>query len=90
MMFWYGNGMSGWGYGLMTVGMVVFWALLIGGFIALIRYTTAGSDTSAKTTLSGPTPQQILAERYARGEIDHEEYTQRLKMLESGPSSFTA
>ncbi|WP_440972379.1 SHOCT domain-containing protein [Nocardia seriolae] len=88
-MFWYGNGMSGWGYALMTVGMVVFWALVIGGFVALIRSTTTGSDTGVKP-LSGPTPQQILAERYARGEIDHEEYAQRLKILESGPSGFTA
>jgi putative membrane protein len=31
MMWWYGSGMSGWGYAVMTLGMVVFWALVIVG-----------------------------------------------------------
>jgi hypothetical protein len=28
-----------------------------------------------------PTPQQLLADRFARGEIDEEEYTRRLEVL---------
>ncbi len=31
MMYWYGSGMSGWGYALMTVSMVLFWGAVIFG-----------------------------------------------------------
>jgi putative membrane protein len=81
MMFWYGNGMSGWGYGLMTGGMIVFWVLVFGGIVALVRYAGSGSSQPTPTSHAGPTPQQVLADRYARGEIDDEEYQRRLKIL---------
>ncbi len=81
MMFWYGNGMSGWGYALMTVSTVVFWALVIAGVVALVRYL--GRDT--QPTLTAPpqrhTPEQVLAERFARGDIDEEEYRRRRDIL---------
>jgi putative membrane protein len=32
---------------------------------------------------SEPSPQQVLAERYARGEIDDEEYARRRAVLDS-------
>jgi len=38
-MWWYGPGMNGWGYGLMTVSMVLFWALIILGFDNPALYT---------------------------------------------------
>ncbi|WP_210743196.1 SHOCT domain-containing protein [Nocardia cerradoensis] len=31
---------------------------------------------------AGPSPQQIRAERFARGEIDDEEYTRRMRALD--------
>lgn len=77
MMWWYGPGMSGWGYALMTVSMVLFWALIIFGAIALVRYLARGDRAVA----SRPTPEQLLAERFARGEIDEHEYDQRLDTL---------
>jgi putative membrane protein len=82
MMFWYGNGMSGWGYALMTVSMVLFWALVIAGVIALVRYF--GRDTQPALTSPPPqrhTPEQVLAERFARGDIDEQEYRRRLDTL---------
>ncbi|WP_019926520.1 SHOCT domain-containing protein [Nocardia sp. BMG111209] len=89
MMFWYGHDMSGWGYGLMTIGMVVFWVLVIGGFAALVRYT-AGPVPGNGPSHSGPTPQQVLADRYARGEIDDEEYVRRLDTLNARMSPSTS
>nr|WP_280478666.1 SHOCT domain-containing protein [Nocardia asiatica] len=86
MMFWYGNGMTGWGYGLMAIGMVIFWVLVIAGIVTLVRYTAAPS-LGRPTVPHGPTPQQVLADRYARGEIDDEEYTRRLKTLDSATST---
>jgi putative membrane protein len=81
MMWWYGPGMNAWGYGLMTVSMVLFWALVIFAVVALIRYVgRRDRETGAR-----PTPEDLLAERYARGEIDEDEYHQRLQVLTHGP-----
>ena len=81
-MWWYGPGMNGWGYGLMTVSMVLFWALIIFGMVALIRYLgRAGQVATVR-----PTPQQLLNERFARGEIDEDEYRRRLDVMAAGTS----
>lgn len=79
MMFWYGDGMGGWGYLLMTVSMIVFWAAVIVGVVLVTRYlarTPAGHPTAPH-----PTAEQFLAERFARGEIDEQEYRNRLAVL---------
>ncbi|MEV8060595.1 MULTISPECIES: SHOCT domain-containing protein [Streptomyces] len=89
-MFWYGHGMNGWGWFAMSISMVVFWALIIAiGVLlyrALARPAPPGSGPTAwhKTPPSG-SPEQILAERYARGEIDEEEYHRRLATLRGSP-----
>jgi putative membrane protein len=77
MMWWFGPGMTAWGYGLMTVSMVLFWALVIFGVVALVRYLSRNDRASA----APPTPEELLAERFARGEIDEEEYRGRLDVL---------
>ncbi len=81
MMWWYGNGngngMDGWGYTLMTVSMVLFWGLVIYGVIATVRYL----GRQDRSVVAGPTAEQVLAERFARGEVDEQEYRQRLDAL---------
>jgi putative membrane protein len=79
MMYW-GNGMGGWGMVLMTVSSLLFWGLVIAGIVALVRYAGRGAQVAAPTG-PRPAPQQVLAERFARGEIDEEEYTRRLQVL---------
>jgi putative membrane protein len=82
---WYGDGMGGWGFALMIVSAVVFWGVLIAGGIALFRYLnrTAVNVGSGETR---PAPEQVLAERFARGEVDEEEYRRRLDTLrDAGP-----
>ncbi|WP_043735016.1 SHOCT domain-containing protein [Nocardia asiatica] len=82
MMFWYGDdGMSGWGYGLMTVGMVLFWALVIAGVILTVRYLAQPSAPAGGAPIVRPSAEQVLAERFARGEIDADEYHRRLATL---------
>jgi putative membrane protein len=81
MMFWYGNGMSTWGYALMTIGMVVFWTLVIVGIVALIRYLGHPSEPPEYRRDDGTTPERLLAERFALGEIDQNEYRARLDVL---------
>ena len=68
MMWWYGPGMNGWGYGLMTISVVLFWALIIFGIVALIRYIGRAGQVSTDR----PTPRRLLDERFARGEIDED------------------
>jgi putative membrane protein len=77
MMWWYGSPMGGWGALFMTITTVLFWGLIILGVIALFRYVNRGD----RPTMSGFTPEQVLAERFARGEIDEQEYRQRLDTL---------
>ncbi|WP_051030357.1 SHOCT domain-containing protein [Nocardia arizonensis] len=80
MMYWSDTDMSGWGYALMSVNMIVFWALLVVGGVALFRY--AGRARPVDDYSAGrPTSEQLLAERFARGEIDHQEYRDRVRTL---------
>jgi putative membrane protein len=80
MMMYWGNGMGGWGYVLMTVSMLLFWGLLIAGVVLLVRYV-GGDRRQPPSTIAGPDPRSLLAERFARGEINEDEYRQRLKVL---------
>lgn len=93
-MYWYGNGMSGWGYGLMTLSMILFWGLVIYGIVLLVRYL--GRDGARAGRPAEPPrppeprpaePERLLAERFARGEIDQEEYQQRLAVLHGSQPS---
>ncbi len=85
MMMWYGDGMTGWGYVLMTVGMVAFWALVIVGIVMLVRASTPRPTPPPPpaAAVSTPTAEEIVAMRFARGEIDEDEYRQRLNALHS-------
>ena len=80
MMFWYDHDLGGWGYAGMAIGMVLFWALVIGGIFALVRYAS-GDQRSGYTTPSEPGAQQLLAMRFARGEINEAEYREKLAVL---------
>ena len=90
MTYWYGDHMSGWGYGLGIAGMVLFWGLLLVAVVAAVRYLGRGRQEripqEPPAAGSGPPEaEQVLAERFARGEIDADEYRQRLDILrESG------
>ncbi|MER5911381.1 SHOCT domain-containing protein [Streptomyces sp. NPDC001982] len=85
MMFWYGHDMSGWGWFGASLGMIVFWALIITVLVLLFRglgrSMPGGSrDVASRTT---PSAEELLAERFARGEIDEDEYQRRLRVLRS-------
>ncbi|KDE97106.1 conserved hypothetical protein [uncultured Mycobacterium sp.] len=82
-MMWYGG--DGWGWGgwiLMTVGMVAFWALVITAIVFAVRFVADSRHTSTRPPVSGPMrAEDLLHERFARGEIDGEEYRQRMALL---------
>ena len=55
-------------------GMFIFWLLLLVILIAVVRGLGGVFNCEQQTTTN--TPQEILRERYARGEISQEEYQQ--------------
>lgn len=79
-------GCTGAGMGLWApLGAVIslgFWALLIGGGLMLARRSGLLDRTSGAA--------KTLAERYAAGDIDDDEYKQRLDTLNSRPDSVRA
>ncbi|TDD40856.1 SHOCT domain-containing protein [Saccharopolyspora elongata] len=77
MHYWDGYGAGVWGFAMMTVSMVLFWALIIVAIVALVRYL-GRTGRAEKGTGSA---EEILAERFARGDIDEEEYRRRLQAL---------
>ncbi|MFF7647522.1 SHOCT domain-containing protein [Streptomyces canus] len=89
MMFWYGHGVSGWGWFAVSAGMIVFWALIITLAVMLFRYLNSPREDTHAHTTAASTPEDILRKRLARGEIDEEEYRHRLSTLHAGPLSKT-
>ena len=73
-MIWYDHdwGWNWWAWALMWLGMLLFWGLAIWGIALLVR---------GGRRLDDAPPERVLAERYARGEIDEEEYRRRLDVL---------
>jgi len=76
----YGDGGVGWGGWIAMVAMmVVFWGAIAWVIVTLIRRPSSGAPGPAERAPSPPL--QILDERYARGEIDDEEYQRRRAVL---------
>lgn len=80
MMGWGGQGYGMGGFGGIT--MILFWGLIIIGIFLVIKYLTSGQSSNAPPPERDPL--QILKERYARGEIDTQEFEERKKMLGDG------
>ncbi len=71
------GGMMGGMMGPMMLGMLLFWTLVIVALVLLVRLLWGrrpGSTSEAVT---------ILQERFARGEMDREEYQERLGTLQA-------
>lgn len=69
---------TGWmGFG--GIWMLLFWALVILGVIAFVKYLWGGPQGDQTRHMDSL---QILEERYARGEIDREEFEQRKRDLD--------
>ena len=82
MMWWDDSGWNASQWILMSLMMLIFW----GGLIALVVWVV--QSLRRGTTMPTPAPprggaEDILAERFARGEIDHAEYMQRMSALRS-------
>jgi putative membrane protein len=93
-MFWFGPHIGGWGWAV-GLGSLFFWMLVAVAIVALVRsvarqrppyqgYAEGAGPYGAQPGPGsgyGTPPEQILAERFARGEIDEDEFHQRMAAL---------
>jgi putative membrane protein len=87
MMDWYDHGGLGWGgWLLMAMMMLIVWSAIVVGAIALWRYGRRDSNMqpAEPRPLALPDARQLLDERFARGELDPDDYTRRRDLLASG------
>lgn len=75
---WWSDGVGWAGWIVMTLAMVAFWGLVIWGVAAIFRGLR---DDDATSPPHEHDPQRILDERFARGEIDADEYHARQRIL---------
>lgn len=71
----------GWGWGGMGFGMLLFWGLLIAAIVMLVK-CSRGSGTCGKRDRD-KSALDVLKERYARGEIERDEFEQKKRDLQS-------
>ena len=81
MMHWYGGGMGWWGAVGVVLLVALFWALVLGSVVVLVRYLVDGHNSRRDVPLESTSPADILAARFARGEIGESEYRDRLAVL---------
>jgi putative membrane protein len=83
---WYGGG-GIWGWAVMGVVMLLFWAGVVAVILVLVRGSRSGAAGGGRDpqAFRHDDPERILAQRFARGEIDETEYKGRLEALRRGP-----
>ena len=68
------SGASGFGW----LMMILWWALIIAGIVALVKWIAGQSRGMPNNE---KTPLEILKERYAKSEIDNKEFEEKKKNL---------
>ena len=74
-----GGGGFGFGHGLFGL---LFWLVVVVAVVWVLRGTWRGTSGKAHDTGDAKSPMEILEERYARGEIDQEEFERRRNDLQ--------
>lgn len=77
MMNGYGM-MGGFGFGFGGIFMILWWVIIIAGVVALVRWLGTSGFGAGGHGGSSRQPLDILKERYARGEINEQEF-QKIK-----------
>lgn len=79
MMWGYGyhDGPNDWGYVAMVIGMLIFW----GGLVLVVGLVVREFARRPHAPGVHRSAEQLLAERFARGEIDVQEFESRIASL---------
>ena len=84
------NNMMNFGFGPFGgfgwIFMILWWVLIIAGIVALIKWLTSQSRSTHHNekpfdSTQGKSPLEILQERYAKGEINKQEFEEKKKDL---------
>lgn len=76
-MMWHDGWGDWWTWLVMSMSMVAIWGLVIWGVATVVRSASQSSPRPDRAS----DPERILAERFARGEIDADEYHRRMAIL---------
>lgn len=76
-MMWWNGGWSWWAWCVMGGMMLVFWVVVAWVIVTVVRFNRESPTVSRS-------PEDILSERYARGEIEQDEFEQRRAALHGG------
>jgi putative membrane protein len=77
----YGHWGDGYGFGFGGIFMILWWVLIIVAILALVKWLASSSSTSASRRVAEKSALDILKERYARGEIEQEEFQRKKREL---------
>ena len=77
-MMWWHDAMGWGGWVVMTLTMVAFWSLVVVAVLAIFR---GDREVEQDQSPRQPDPERILDGRFARGEIDLDEYHARQDAL---------
>jgi putative membrane protein len=81
---WGGGWHDGWGWGHMFFGsimMLLFWGGVIVLIVLAVRWMGSGPTRAGDAAAPENRALDILEERFARGEIDKEEFEERRRLL---------
>ncbi len=74
-------GQWGMGYGYGGIFMVLWWILIIVGIVAVVKWLTTSASGCRGRQVADKSALDILKERYARGEIEQEEFQRKKREL---------
>lgn len=78
---------GGWGDGhwlAMSLVMLLFWTVVVALVVWLVRSNRHQAGPTNAEQPASRRAEEVLAERFARGEIDEQEYVRRRDLLRSG------
>ncbi|MEQ8356304.1 MAG: SHOCT domain-containing protein [Kiloniellaceae bacterium] len=81
--YWHDSWDMGWGFGHMAFGglmMLLFWGAVIAVVVIAVQRLGGGSP-GTRTQPSDKRALDILQQRFARGEIEKEEFEERRRLL---------
>jgi putative membrane protein len=72
---------GGWAHWVWMAETFLLWALVITAVVLVVRYLVSLGGASASPAAGASREEGLLADRYARGEIDDGEYQKRMTVL---------